>query len=201
MKVKTIKEILTAINNIPLILQYFVPGICCIALYNYSGNYSVSAKYKIVYSIVISYALQALVAVVRIKWFKNIPSTTLVNSALAIIFGAMFVIGINLLYRFEKTKNILIFIFHNTPTKKSWDNIIDYENGSNLKVYIKEKDYYYIGHYRDLDDSGNLVLRAFAKFSTETNKLYANEPEHLNDSDAYILINMEDVEHIEVFND
>lgn len=136
-----------------------------------------------------------------------IPDTPIMNSALSIVLGILFVSITAVLSQQTFFKNITVKLFHKTFNDDIWRDVLDLENGSNLKVYLKGKDYYIIGHHKSHEENGNdswLALSAFAKYDKETNKNYKNEPDYTDDDikNEYniITVKFSDVEHIEVFN-
>lgn len=99
-------------------------------------------------------------------------------------------------------KKITVKLFHKTLNNDIWRDIFDLENGSNLKVYLKDQDYYIIGHLKNHEEKGNdswIALSAFAKFDKETNKNYKNEQSYLDKKDIIITVRFSDIEHIEIF--
>lgn len=136
------------------------------------------------------------------------------NSAIAIILGTIIVIIVAILFQSEWFNKIMIKIFHKTVNDNIWRDIIDFSHGSNLKVYVKDKDYYILGHHKGQEEKGNdswIALSAFVKYDKETNKKYKNEPdfseketdtpeEIKRKQNTIITIRLEDIEHIEIFN-
>ena len=77
---------------------------------------------------------------------------------------------------------------------------MDLRNGSNLKLYIREEDYYVLGHHRNIEETGDdswIVLTGFVKL----NKSDDTELEsHKEDNKSMIAIRLADVEYAEIFN-
>lgn len=93
-------------------------------------------------------------------------------------------------------------LFQNTLNDNIWLDVFDWENGTNLKVYLKGQDYYIIGGLKNMDENGDdswLVLNGFAKYDVNTNQNYKNEPSYIGEWDVKIAVRMADVEHIEIF--
>lgn len=96
----------------------------------------------------------------------------------------------------------MVRLFHKTANEDIWRDVIDWENGSNLKIYLKDKDYYLIGHQKNLEEKGEeswLAISAFGKFDKETNKNYKEEPSHLDDESVIYTVRLSDIEHVEIF--
>lgn len=162
----------------------------------------IDVKNVLVTSCVISYALLAVISLIRVKWFSWIPNTAIINSGLSIIIGVLFACLISILSQRKWFRKITVKLFHKTLNDDIWRDVLDLENGSNLKVYLKGRDYYIIGHHKNHEEKGNdswLALSAFAKIDKETNNNYKNEPSYLDKSDVLITIRFSDIEHIEIF--
>lgn len=171
-------------------------------LFGFALSKKMEAKNMLIASCVISYALLSLVSIIRIKWFGWIPDTAIINSGLSIIIGVLFACLIVILSQRKWFRKITVKLFHKTLNNDIWRDVFDLENGSNLKVYLKDKDYYIIGHHKNHEEKGNdswIALSAFAKFDKETNQNYKNEPSYLDKKDVIITIRFSDIEHIEIF--
>lgn len=143
-----------------------------------------------------------MLSLMRIKWFDWIPDTAIINSGLSMIMGIILVCMMVILSQRKWFRKITVKLFHKTLNDDIWRDIFDLENGSNLKVYLKDKKYYIIGHLKNYEEKGNdswIALNAFAKFSKDTNKNYKNEPKYLDKKDVIIVIRFSDIEHIEIF--
>ena len=100
-------------------------------------------------------------------------------------------------------QKVTIKLFHKTLSDDIWRDVFDLENGSNLKVFLKDKDYYLIGHlknYEEKEDSSWLALSGFAKFDKKTNKPCIEEPIYLNNSSVFVTVRFADIDFIEIFN-
>lgn len=201
-KVNNIKEFASILNNLPLILQYIIPGYLTIKWFEFTLSKRIDTKNLLIFSCAISYCFLSLISLLRIKWLKTIPDTPFINSALSIILGIVIVSIIAILSQRKWFKNLTVHLFHKTLNDDIWHDVLDLENGSNLKVYLKDKDYYLIGHHKNHEEKGNdswLALSGFAKFDKETNKNYKNEPSYINNEKIVITVRFSDIEHIEIF--
>lgn len=185
-----------------MILQYIIPGYISVVIFEFALSKKIEIKNNLIASCVISYALLSVVSLIRIKWLGWIPNTAIVNSGLSIIIGIVLVSVIVILSQRKWFRKITVKLFHKTLNNDIWRDVLDLEKGSNLKVYLKDKDYYVIGHHKNHEEKGNdswIALSAFAKFDKETNQNYKNEPIYLDRKDVIITIRFSDIEHIEIF--
>lgn len=179
-----------------------MPGYISISIFNFSLTKKNNQKDTLIFSCAISYILISLVALIRIDFFKYLPNTAIINSGLAAIIGIVFSIFCAILSQRKWFKKLTVKLFHKTLNTDIWRDILDLENGSNLKVYLKNKNYYLIGHLKNLEENGDeswIALSAFAKFDKKKNENYKNEPSYLDRSDIIITVRLSDVEHIEIF--
>lgn len=201
-KVNNINEFEIVLDNLPLILQYLVPGYLAAKWFEFTLSKKIDTKNLLIFSCAVSYSFLSLISLLRIKWLKAIPDTAIINSALSIIIGIIIVSVIAVLSQRKWFKNLTVKLFHKTLNDDIWRDVLDLDNGSNLKVYLKDKDYYLIGHHKNHEEKGNdswLALSGFAKFDKETNKNYKNEPSYINNEKIVITIRFSDIEHIEIF--
>lgn len=78
--------------------------------------------------------------------------------------------------------------------------MIGLKRGTNLKIYIKDKDYYIVGHYKFNEEKGDeswMALSAYGKYSKEKNEPIGQC--YHDKENVIITIRMRDVEQIEVF--
>ena len=151
-----------------------------------------------------SYVLLALVSLLRVKYFKELPDEAIINSGLTLLIGIIMAVIGSFIYNNKYFKKITVYFFHKTPHSDIWRDVLDLEKGSNLKVYLKDKDYYIIGHHKVHEENGDsswLALNGFAKMDKNTNDYYKNEPRYNNgeNEDVIITVRFSDIEHIEIF--
>ena len=155
-------------------------------------------------SCVMSYALLSLIIFVRnIVSFNLVPNNVFINSAISLFVGTIFAVIIAFILINKRTSKFLTKFFYKTIHDDIWRDVIDFENGSNFKIYIKDKDYYVIGRcdtYEEKGDSSWFAVSGFAKYDKKTNKEYNNEKGFVGDQSTLYVIRLSDIEHIEVFN-
>lgn len=190
-------------TNLPLLLQYIVPGYIVIMMVCFALSKKVNGKNLLVFSCIVSYVLISFIALLRTRYFTKIPNNPIVNSALSIILGAVLACIIVIVSQRKWFQKVTIKLFHKTLSDDIWRDVFDLENGSNLKVFLKDKDYYLIGHlknYEEKEDSSWLALSGFAKFDKKTNKPCIEEPIYLNNSSVFVTVRFADIDFIEIFN-
>lgn len=195
-----IKDLINSVNNISIILQYFVPGYCFIFILQLLTYKKIETKLILLFSCIISYIsiifLTTINDFIKLNYLQNIAP----KICLAIIICSIFSIAVSKIWISNTWNRFLIKHFNRTTHDTVWKDIIDFKNGSNLKVYLKDKDYYIIGHYKLSEmDTNNpwFVLSAYGKYNIKENKPI-NKVYH-NDSDVYITFRLSDVDYMEIF--
>lgn len=177
------------LNNIPVLLQYFVPGYVSLIIFTYFTSKKTQNNTSYVMGCVLSYVLLSFVSLIRANTIilSNIPDSAIVNSAIAIILGICFSVLTALIFSNKHFSRLTVYLFQKTPNDSIWSDVLDLKNGSNLKIYLKNKDYYVIGHHKNHEENGNdswIAVSAFGKFDVETNQLLKNEPSYLDNPDV-----------------
>lgn len=203
----TIKEINLIIQNIPVILQYFIPGFLCLIIFKIITGTNTSNKYTAILSCVFSYILLSVSELIFI-WIKSLEqfkTNVYVRSVISIIMGLILSIIFGICYHTKRLGKIMKFISGKTQYRRIWRDVIDLDNGSNLKIYVKDYNYYVYGHFRNVEeheDDPYIAVFGYGKFDKVTNKLLEYEPNHMdddikNDRNIY-MIRMSNVDHIEI---
>lgn len=186
----------------PLILQYIIPGYISIVVFNFALSNKMDIKNTLITSCVVSYLLLSFVSLIRIRWFRWIPDTAIIISGLSVLIGVVVACLMAILSQRKWFRIVTVKLFHKTLNNDIWRDVFDLENGSNLKVYLKDKDYYIIGHLKNYEEKENdswIALSSFAKFDKKINKPLENEPNYLDKNNIFITIRFSDIEHIEIF--
>lgn len=189
------------LEKIPLLLQYYIPGLWAITVFKYFCSKEVQKESQIIMACVISYVLVAFSDLLaNISFFAFIRESVWGRSGVAIIIGTVLALACAWLFCRKFFSDIMVKLFHKTPNDNIWRDILDLSNGSNIKLYIREADYYVMGHHRNIEEKGDnswIVLTEFTKFNKNDNKELES---HKGDGDSMIAIRLTDVEYAEIFN-
>lgn len=153
---------------------------------------------------VTSYMLISFISFMRIRFekFSNLPDVAIINSIIAIAIGTIASILLALIFTSKWFSIVTVFLFHKTPNEDIWCDIFEFKKGSNLKIFLKNEEYYVIGHLKNQEEKGEeswIALSAFAKYDKKTNENYKNEPSFLEDESIIYTVRLSDIEHIEIF--
>lgn len=183
------------LENIPTVLQYWLPGYWAIFLFGHLCSKKIGEKIRLPLSLILSYLSISLISIVH--QFDNI----LVLSGISFLFLTVVAICAALVHSSKWFKFIMVKLFHKTPNDDIWRDVLDLDNGSNLKVYLKDKDYYLIGHHKNHEENGNdswFAISAYGKFDAETDEVVDNR--YMDKENIIATFRLSDVEHIEIFN-
>ena len=192
-----------ALESIPLILQYYVPGFVGLSIFSFfTSTKSNDSQSGILISAVVSYVLITITEIftneVRLLNFVN--GSVLMKSGLAIIIGTISAVFCALVFRAKWFSKLLVACFNKTPNNNIWVDILDFKKGSNLKIYEKGKDYYITGHHYANEEKGNdswFAVTAYSKTKIENNTVFEN---HATDEKAILAVRLSDIDHMEIFN-
>lgn len=185
-----IKDLL---DIIPDILQYFVSGYIFIFLFTSITTKKIDQTISIIFSCVISFLWISFINVVIDN--PSIWIVTSISCGLSILIAPLF----GLIYRSNWFRNIAIKIFCQSPLSSIWDKVIDYKKGSNLKISLKDQQYFIIGHYdchEKTEEDFWISLSAYIKVNSESKKTIVD---FRKDPTKCIVLNSRDIETVEIF--
>ena len=195
---KTISQIL---ENIPVLLQYYLPGLWTITVFKYFCSKEIQKESQTILACVVSYVLLSISDLLsNIPFLGGIKISVLGKSGITIILGTLLALLISSVFCAKWFSGVMVALFHKTPNDNIWRDVLDLTNGSNLKLYIRDADYYIIGHHRNIDEKGDdswVVLTEFIKHNKNDNRVIET---HEGKKDDMIAIRMSDVEYAEIFN-
>lgn len=199
-----IGEMILLLDSIPKVLQYFIPGYWSLFIFRYFCSKRMSNYMMNLMSCVVSYILMAIITFMRVKigFLLLMPDNALVNSAIAIFMGTVLSICIALIVSRKWFSNVMVYWFHKTTNDDIWRDVINWKDGSNLKIYLKDQEYYLIGHQKNMEEKGEeswIAISAFGKFDKKTNENYREEPSYLDDENVIYTVRLSDIEHMEIF--
>lgn len=199
-----IGEMILLLDSIPKVLQYFIPGYWSLFIFRYFCSKRMSNYMMNLMSCVVSYILMAIITFMRVKigFLLLMPDNALVNSAIAIFMGTVLAICIALIVSRKWFSNVMVYWFHKTTNDDIWRDVINWKDGSNLKIYLKDQEYYLIGHQKNMEEKGEeswIAISAFGKFDKKTNENYREEPSYLDDENVIYTVRLSDIEHMEIF--
>ena len=186
-------DLLNIITQATEILQYFVPGYVFVILFRHFCTIKTERAMTIVMSVVISYIFLSLISLIYSS------ESSLQLSAIAILLGFVTAIPIAKLFTSEWLKKLMLKGFYKTPHEDIWKDVLDYKEGSLVKVYLKGKDYWVYGQYRFNEDKGEnswFAISAYGKYDSTKNDECIQEY-HENEK-RFMVFRLSDVDYIEI---
>lgn len=193
----SLKDIITII---PDILQYFVSGYIFILIFKSICSKKIGATIQLIYSCVISFLFISLINGLNAVWIKSALLNNLwVISILSVFLSAIISVIISKIFISKWFHKFLVNCFGISPRASAFDNVIDCKNGTNIKVYLKDKDFYIVGHLFSFEDNGNdswYCIHKQQKYNFNNELLYSQE----DNENAHLLFNIKEVDYMEIFN-
>jgi len=187
------------IGMIPEILQYFVPGFIFIFIFRSLCSIKIDSSMQLINSCVISFIWVSLINMANEIWWNNCLVTNLwVIVTISILLSTLFSIIFSKIYVSNWFRRSLANWFGISPYSTAWDNIVS-KHGTNVKIYLKDKPYYWTGHLYSYEDQGNnswFCISKPVKRNSTDNKIIYNQG---SAEGSYLAFRIGDVECIEMF--
>lgn len=189
------------LENIPVLLQYYIPSLWAITVFKYFCSKEIRAESQTILSCVVSYVLLSIADLLaNISFLGFTKNSVWGKSGISIILGTLLALFVSWIFCAKWFSQVMVKLFHKTPNDNIWRDVLDLRNGSNLKLYIREEDYYVAGHHRNIEEKGDdswIVLTGFVKLNKSDNTELES---HKGDNKSMIAIRLADVEYAEIFN-
>lgn len=189
-----IKDFILLLQDIPIVLQYFLPGYWSIRLLSFFTSRTIDRKERLLLSCLLSYLSISIISL-----FYKIDNVLMLSGISFILLTALTIIA-SMMYSTKWFKKILVKFFYKTPYNDIWHDILDLHNGSNVKVYFKNSQIGIIGHHKVHEENGDnswFAISAPIKFDIETNEVV--EDANQDNEDFVVTFKLNEVEHMEIF--
>lgn len=193
-----INNIVELINQIPAILEYFVPGFVFICSFKFFVSKK-DSSYQIVISIVISYILKAVFSFLHqfilphreFSWSEKIIILTL----------AAFLLSLFMAWTFDRKKLNYFFVkfLHKSVYDDIWRDAIDYDNGTTLRFVCGKN--VYIGTLDKHEEKGNDSWFLLSDYIIEEDGKTYNSEQELKETamDSKMAINLKNVDYVQLY--
>lgn len=175
-------------------MEFFVPGLIFITTFQYLTSRNGSA-FNILYSIVVSYVLKALFSTIHKLVLPNVEFGWYRRALILCVTAFLLSILATVLSELKITNKLFQSINHKSIHNDVWLDLIDYKNGTTVKIDTQNGTYTGIlcAHEEKGLDSWFVI----------SNYIYMeNGEEHDCSNNVYnpkLAINLKDVKHIEIF--
>lgn len=156
-------------------------------------------------SCVFSYILLSLIELIFVfaKSSDEIKNNLYIRSFIGIAIGTVLSIIFSAIYYSKSFGNFLKSISHKTQYESIWRDVINFKTGSNLKVYIKNENYYVYGSFKCIEINQidpYISIDRYGKYDKITNELLEYEEFYFEDEkcEHIYVIKMSNVDHVEI---
>lgn len=192
----TLKDL---IYMIPDLIGLFLPGFIFMITYNWLNNNKNDISLITIWSLFISVLIKSFCTTIHSFVFRNVQ---FIDSSKIIIYSLMGVLLSFLIIWLKKSVIIqrLLYISNNKSINNDiFDDIIDYEEPTMMKICIKNSSVYYVGKFCFREEKGLdswIALINYCYADKKTNEvIYDSCSSGLN---SIMIINLKDVERIEI---
>lgn len=193
-----INNVADILNQIPVILEYFVPGFIFICSFNFFTTKE-NSSYQIVISVVISYILKAIFSFAHQFIFPK--RIFLWSEKVIILTLAAFLLSLFIAWIFEKKffNRFPINLLHKSVHDDIWRDAIDYENGTTLRFVSGEN--VYTGILDRHEEKGNDSWFLLSNYIIEEDgKIYDSEQAlKETDMESKMAINLKNVDYVQLY--
>lgn len=194
-------DILEIIKNLPSLLQYYAPGACFLFFLQLGFTKKIVGLSFHIASCVISFITISFIVTCRnvFSFPTSLKDTPTINAFLGIVISIILGLIVGIALQSKYVYNLFVNIFHLTLNANTFDDVIDFKNGSNLKVNMKEKDYYFVGIFEVYDNinSGWLGIHSYIKIDKNTHETIESYDGMKN---RKLIIRFSNIDTIEVLN-
>ena len=187
----SIKDLLPLV---PDLIDLFLSGLLFLLVYGWLNAKKYDMSLLIIWSLFISYIIKAFYEAIPFKL------NAVTASFIYIITGVLLAIICTRLKQTAFTKNILLHINRKSANDDIFDNVIDYDKKTFMRVYLKNSKFYYLGRFLFREEKGNDSWICLVEYSTvdkETDdEIYDPEKSNLKSSVVIPLSNVERIELI-----
>lgn len=193
-KVNNIVDLAGILNQLPIILEYFIPGFLFVRIFQILTSRK-DSTYQLIISVAVSYILKAFCSIVHEYILTDINFSWNWRVLILSIFAAVSSVILVCISEIKFVNRILLHINNKSLHDDIWQDIIDYRNGTTLRFICGDTTY--IGTLVIHEERGNdswFVLDDY--IVEEKNSKYKAEDMNFR---SRIAINLRDVDRVELY--
>lgn len=184
----------------PDLINLFLSGFIFMTVYNWMNN-KLKQDFSIIalWSILISFIITNFYSWIHSFVFKG----TDINDGLKVMIYCLSAIVASIIVTKFKNSKLIIYVLHKTNHKSGnddvFDDIIDYDKGTTMQVYLKSSKSMYIGQFLYREEKGLeswIVLVTYSSLSTEDyHVMFCPIDDNYKST---VMINLRDIDRIEL---
>lgn len=178
----------------PELISLFLPGFIFICIFSKLFDKQLDISLIIIWSLFISYLFTIFYSVVHTFIYTTYNFNEELKSIIYISTGVALPFVVQWICTRKLFKEFLLKVFHQTVNKNIFDDIIDYNRKTMVKVFIKDTNSFYLGTFSLFGENrGNtfISLIDYALLDATTCKVIYKQ------NGASIIFNINDIDRIE----
>lgn len=191
-----IKDLIPIMSDL---INLFLSGFIFMYTYNWFNNKKTDISILTIWSLFVSALIKSIYSTIHIFILSNIEIPDAIKIIIYSLTGFLFAILLTQLKNKEIFNRILYNINNKSINDDIFDDIIDYDKRTMMKIYIKSSDVYYIGRFSFREEKGINSWISLVEYNCidrkTNNKLFVPKDEGLCSS---VAINLKEVERIEI---
>ncbi len=184
---------------IPDLINLFLSGFIFMYTYNWLNNKKTDVSILTIGSLFISFLVKSFYSACHSFIFPDIKINDSVKVFIFSITGFLLALFCTYLKKTKLFTKLLYSINNKSINDDIFDDIIDYDKKTMIKVYIKSSDIYYIGRFSFREENGiNSWISLIEYYCVDKNtnkKIFDPEQGGLNSS---VAINLGNIERMEI---
>lgn len=149
-----IDSLVDLIYKIPDLINLFLPGFIFMCVYIKLFDKNIDISLIVIWSLFISDLFKIYYSTIHTVFLSTIIFQESVKNLIYIITGVILPIIIKILYNSNLYKKILLKSVNRTINKNIFDDVIDFDKKTMVKVYIKDLDVFYLGTFSLIEENG-----------------------------------------------
>ena len=193
-------NIVELLKVVPDLINLFLSGFIFMTIYNWMNN-----KSKQDFSVIALWSISISFIITNFySWVHSfIFSSTDINDGLKVIVYCLSAIVVAIAVTKLKSTKLIAYVLHKTNYKSGnddvFDDIIDYDKGTTMQVYLKSSKAMYVGQFLYREEKGLdswIVLVTYTSLSTEDyHVMFCPTDDNYKST---VMINLRDIDRIEL---
>lgn len=173
----------------------FLPGFIFVCIWGKLYNKRYEATMICLWSILVSFIIANFYTSAHYLVGQKCDFPEEIKTSIYIITGASFPFIVNILVNSELFKDFLLKVNFQTINSDIFDDLIDYSEKTQIAVYLKNTNFYYLGMFSLKEDNGSYIaLINYAKIDIQNNEVIS-----ITGLPSSVLIPINNIERIEFF--
>lgn len=192
----SLKDLIPIMSDL---INLFLSGFIFMYTYNWFNNKKTDISILTIWSLFVSALIKSFYSTIHIFILSNIKISDAVKIIVYSLTGFLFAILLTQLKNTKIFNRILYKVNNKSINDDIFDDVIDYNKRTMMKIYIKSSEIYYIGRFSFREENGInswiSLVEYFCVDKKTNNKLFDPEAGGLRSS---VVINLKEVERIEI---